>query len=116
VTLCIAAACQDHGKPRIVLCSDLRLQTTTDSAEIQDKLSFRIPNWAALIAGQPTRAEELLDTYRQFFKSNKPEKLKGSTIIDTFKKPAQSFQRKLLDEHTQRKLGMSYAEFLLRSA
>src|SRR6266436_4536037 len=53
MTICIAAICQEreHGKPRVVLCSDTRVSSNTfltDSALKIDVLGY---NWAALQSG-----------------------------------------------------------------
>jgi 20S proteasome alpha/beta subunit len=52
MTCCVAVACQDQGNPRIVLCSDSRLDFgvlgSTNSAIKLDVLGF---NWCAQMAG-----------------------------------------------------------------
>ena len=66
MTLCVAAACRDRGKPRIVLATDWRTESAVASADIQDKLYWMSDNIAVLIAGTVSRAVELRDTFKQF--------------------------------------------------
>ncbi len=66
MTLCVAAACKDNRRSRIVIATDWRAETPIASGDIQDKLYWIDNNIAVLIAGTVSRAIELRDTYRQF--------------------------------------------------
>ncbi len=109
VTLCIAAACQDRDKARIILCSDTKVEAGVAGAEIEDKLRCLVPGWPALLAGNLAKAEELVDFYTNYLN---PRRLTEKNIIMEFKKPAYLFKRHLANEYTQKTLGLSYDQFL----
>jgi 20S proteasome alpha/beta subunit len=114
MTLCIAAACQDRGKKRIVISSDWRIESSSFGAEIQDKLYWIGDEWAVLIAGGITRAIELVDTYAEHFRSLKEKKIKltDTTILDQVKKPPILQKYKIANEYVGALLGMTYRDFL----
>jgi len=66
MSLCIAAACQDRGKSRVVIATDWKASAGIAAAEIQDKLYWIGDYMPVLIAGTITRAIELKDTYKQY--------------------------------------------------
>jgi 20S proteasome alpha/beta subunit len=114
VTLCIAAACQDRGKIRIVVSTDWRVENSSFGAEIQDKLYWIGDDWAVLIAGRITRAIELVDTYAEYFRGlrEKNIKLTDTTLIDHVKKPPITQKYKIANEYVGALLGVSYKDFL----
>jgi 20S proteasome alpha/beta subunit len=122
MTLCVAAACEDRKKPRIVIATDWRAETSVASGDIQDKLYWIGDNIAVLVAGTVSRAIELRDTYKQYFsqrekrEAQKPESEKepvsASNLIDIFKNPLVIFKNKLANEYIGLKYGMTYKAFL----
>lgn len=122
MTLCVAAACQERGKPRIVLATDWRAETAIASGDTQDKLYWIGGNIAALIAGSVSRAVELLDTYKQFLQKREKEQkdksekdrdpIIASNLTDVFKAPLVIFKNKLANEYIGLKYGMTYKSFL----
>ena len=122
MTLCIAAACQERGKPRIVIATDWRAGTETAAADIQDKLYWIDNNIAVLIAGTVSRAIELKDTYKQFLlrrekqENDKPEPerepITSANLIDVFKAPLTVYKNKLINEYLGARFGMTYHAFL----
>ena len=122
MTLCVAAACEERGKPRIVIATDWRAETTVASGDIQDKLYWISGNIAVLVAGTVSRAVELRDTYKQFLarrerdESAKPdgekEPITAANLIDIFKAPLVIFKNKLANEYIGLKYGMTYRAFL----
>lgn len=113
MTLCIAAACQDHGKSRIVIATDWKVSIETATAEIQDKLCWIDDNTPVLIAGTISKAKELKDTFRNYFEYLKKENraLRASDLPDVMKRPIAVHKRKLANEHISLRLGLSYKEF-----
>lgn len=109
MTLCIAAACEEDKKQFIVMCSDTKVETAIASAEIEDKVRWLVPGWPALLAGNVTKCEELIDLYSNTLR---PKKLTEKNIISQFKGPAQLFKKQLADEYTHQTVGMSYQRFL----
>lgn len=114
MTLCIAAACQHRGKPRVVIATDWKVSTMSATAEIQDKLYWINDNIPVLIAGTISRAVELKDTYQNYFErlSKKKPPLKGSDLPDVMKRPLGIYKQKLANEHVSIRLGLTYREFL----
>lgn len=122
MTLCVAAACQDRGKSRIVIATDWRAEISIASADNQDKLYWINGNIPVLIAGTISRAVELRDTYKQFLeKREKDQQAKAekdqepitpSNLTDVFKIPLVIFKNKLANEYVGLKYGMTYKAFL----
>lgn len=111
MTLCIAAACQDNSRPRIVFCSDTKIGRGGASAEVGDKVSFLLDRWPALMAGTVSRAEELLSIYASYMRRRRLTEL---NVLDEFKRPAQIQKNKVIDEYIWGKLGISYNQLLRR--
>lgn len=114
MTLCVAVAGQDHGVSRIVVASDWRVETETSSSEVQNKFYWIDKNWPALIAGDPSRALELIATFRGLFKrfEEKHVAINSTNIYDLLKVPLRRFKAKLSDEYVSQKYGITYKEFL----
>lgn len=66
MTLCMAAACYEEGKPRIVLCTDWKSGSELGSSETADKLRWikKRPNWLALTSGTQSSIESLVRHFR----------------------------------------------------
>lgn len=116
MTLCIAAACQDRGKPRVIIATDWKASIQVATAEIQDKLYWINDNTPVLIAGTISRAVELKDTYRNYFgrlgKEKPNESIKASELPDVMKRPLGIYKQKLANEYVSLRLGLTYKEFL----
>lgn len=114
MTLCIAAACQDRGRPRIVISSDWRIENRSFGAEIQDKLYWMHDEWAVLIAGTVSSAVELVNTYGRYFTALEKKKieLSNTNISDYIKRPLTLQKNKIADAHVGKLLGITYKEFL----
>src|SRR5271170_6929563 len=66
LTLCIAAACRDGKKDRIVIGTDWRVSGAISAgADIQDKLLWVNDDILMLLSGEVTRARQLRDCYRE---------------------------------------------------
>jgi hypothetical protein len=109
MTLCIAAECEHEGAPAVVLCCDWRGETEVVTIEI-DKIRW-IGDWSVLLAGDVTRADELVGEYEREFATS-PFVGPVYDLIERFKKPAQRQKRKLIEEHVALSLGISYGDFL----
>lgn len=125
MTLCIAAACQEGERPRIVIGADQRIETYMAGADIQGKLYWidgeQEQDVAVLIAGSVSAAMRLGETYRQYFKKlrdlgrkeseeGKPER--DMSPIDTYSTPLTHYKQKLADAYIGREFGMSYKTFM----
>jgi 20S proteasome alpha/beta subunit len=116
VTLCIAALSNDwdlnvnHPPLRnIVCCFDKRVETTTAGSDTAYKFRKVSANWAALIAGTVSRAEELITIYT----TNLPTDVTPEpALLEILRQPPQILKRRLADEYVQNRLGVSYTDFL----
>ncbi len=117
MTLCVAAACQDHRKPRIVAATDWRAEGYVAGADIQDKFYWIGKDIAVLIAGNITRAVHLKDTFAEFLewraKANPPKSpITKQTLVDVFMLPPILFKSKIAAQYVGLKYGMTYKAFL----
>lgn len=115
MTLCIAAACQDRKRPRIVIASDWKAGIEIATAEIQEKLFWINSNVPVLVAGTVSRALELKQTYSEYFEflrnRKPPVELKRHNIFSLVKRPVAIFKHKLANEYVSLKLGLDYKTF-----
>src|ERR1039457_3027142 len=69
VTVCIAAICQDHGAPRILLCSDSRMSSGNyGSTDFIMKIHPLGRRWIAQASGRPS--SELIERVKEWFKAS----------------------------------------------
>ncbi len=118
MTLCVAAACQDRGRARVVIATDWQESADIATAEIQDKLYWITDDAPVLIAGTITRAIELKDTYKQYFHNLISQKQRGQIesfkpedLNDLMKVPITLFRRKLTEEYVSQKFALNYDMF-----
>jgi len=110
MTLCIAARCCDKVQEmNTICCFDTRIETATTGAETGFKFRKVAKDWAAMLAGNVGRAEELIRMYTNHLAD---KDLNQKVVIDELRIPAQEFKRKLIDEYIQSMVGLSYADFL----
>jgi len=70
MTVCIAAACQEDGEPRIVLCSDTRLdQGEWGSTDMTPKFDIIGRGWLVQYSNRPDSAKELITRVKEWFRS-----------------------------------------------
>lgn len=70
VTVCIAAACQEDGEPRIVLCSDTRLdEGEWGATDMTPKFDIIGRGWAAQWAERPDSSKELIQRIKEWFRA-----------------------------------------------
>ena len=114
MTLCVAAACREGRKSRIVIATDWRAENYIAGADIQDKLYWVGGNVAVLIASNVSRAVELRDTFSQLFERREKsgKQTNASNVIDVFKTPPIVYKKKLINEYVGLKFGISYKGFL----
>lgn len=116
VTLCIAAACTHNKQPRVVLCTDWKEETalgniSLGSSQNADKLYWVKKGWAALVAGNETRARELVRAYTKQMRRNRRVNEYGNAP-EELKKPPQAQKQKLIDEYLRRDFGIAFEWFL----
>jgi 20S proteasome alpha/beta subunit len=115
LTLCIAAACQDHKqRDRVVIGADwMATGEIAAGADIQDKLYWINDDIAMLVSGVVTRAVELRDAYRAELESMKArgEKLSYRNIRKFIKAGPRLLKRDIAEEVVTFATGLSYPEF-----
>ncbi len=114
MTLCIAAACQDKGRGRLVIATDWKVTIGSATAENQDKLFWATGCIPVMIAGNISRAIELKDSYRSYFAKlaeKKKLEIDPNHIVDVLRRPVAIQKQKLANEHISLKFGMTYKEF-----
>jgi 20S proteasome alpha/beta subunit len=114
--LSVAAACQDAGKPRIVIATDRKVGTAAAGSEAEDELYWINDNVPLLIAGTIHRAVDLRDTITdyldQYYQDNpEPGSVTEYQITNLLKRPVALFKRQLAEEHISLKFGLGYDEF-----
>jgi hypothetical protein len=111
MTLCVAVACQEKKKPRIVIGTDWEETGHVARAQIADKFYWLTRNVVALISGGISRAIELTNTYAQCFASCPVEDLNERDVSDIFKAPLIVHKQKLVNEYVGLKFGLDYERF-----
>jgi 20S proteasome alpha/beta subunit len=115
LTLCIAAACEDHkGRDRVVIGTDwMGTGEIAAGADIQDKLYWVNDDIAVLVSGTVTRAVELRDSYRLELAKmkDKSEKLSYRNIRRFMKAGPKSLKKDIADEVVTFATGLDYEEF-----
>jgi hypothetical protein len=110
MTLCMAAACQHNGEPRIVLCTDWQQQVEgIGGAENRNKMEWIKAGWPALIADVLCHADALIDEYSTHLAR---VTLHGSNVFTELKKPAHAYKRALAADYIKQLLGVDYDFFL----
>jgi hypothetical protein len=104
MTLCLAAACINEGTQMIVLASDMKIGTWAASAEIGFKMKWARVNWPALVAGEMSRATELVRTFNGHLNGID---LDSHNVFDAMKQAGSIFREKLADEITRKNLSVS---------
>lgn len=111
MTVCIAGICMDKGRPRFVLCSDQRIETEQSGGDVCLKMDHAGDGWAALIAGSPARARDLVAVCRNALGSR--THLMGSAeYVSEISACASKQKRTLVEAYVQSQLGVSYEYFL----
>lgn len=110
MTLCLAAECAHNNRHYVVVASDFESETSTSSAQIQDKLGTLIGGHPVLLAGTLNRAIELMGVFNSVFKRHPPKS--GQPLSDIIRIPIRIQKRRLAHEYVGARLGLTYPEFL----
>lgn len=115
VTLCIAAACKDGKKERIVIGTDWRIESEIAAgADIQDKLYWVNDDMPMLVSGNVTRGVELRDAYRVVLDAwqaqEPPKKVTYKNIRSFIKAGTRRFKQELANEVATFASGLSYED------
>ena len=109
MTLCIAAACIERQKPRIVTCIDWKASSGLGSVETFDKFQELGSGWIALMAGKASRARELTKYISAMLNS---QPITPVNVQDVVTLGAAAHSRNLKEEYCLMRLGMNYDKFL----
>jgi ATP-dependent protease HslVU (ClpYQ) peptidase subunit len=115
MTLCIAATCQDKGKPCIVVSSDWKAEIgDVASAEIQNKLYWMCGGRVCvLVAGTASSAHSLRATLKQHFKF---AGLTEANVGDRLKAAVLKHKDKLTHDYVHARHSKTYEYFLTHRA
>jgi 20S proteasome alpha/beta subunit len=115
MTLCIAAIAQDytehHFEASFVFCSDTRVETQTTGSDTEFKFHKVTNEWAAMVAGDVGRAQELLSMYSSYLTG---KLFDPNTVLDELRVPAQELKKKLSNEYIANTTGLSFDDFVTR--
>lgn len=111
VTLCIAASCQEEGKPRIVLCTDWKSGSSLGSSQTADKLRWikKRPNWLALTSGTVNCIESLIRHFRSSLENI--DDIREENAERIFESIARSHLFKRKSDCVEIELGVTYEYF-----
>lgn len=111
MTVCIAAVCQHDDEPRIVLCSDWKGEEGFGGSETTDKWRSLPKGWEVLLAGDVSRAEELIARYEDHLEQM-TDPATDNALFEEMKKPAHEHKARLVDDYIRQMFGISYTDFL----
>lgn len=110
MTLGIAAGCWNNPEePRIIACTDSRVQTDSAGADIAQKHDFISDKWQCLLAGDISKAEDLIATYRSVLESIE---LTADNVFDKINEASARYKEKLCNRMIEMRLGIPYQRFL----
>ena len=114
MTVAIAASCTIDNEPAVVLCFDRKVSTEKWSSETEFKIEGLAGGFVAIFAGNISQARELIATYRDHFRSNLIDMMHKEGIQDDLRAPLGKRKRMMVEALVQRRLGLTYEEFLDR--
>src|SRR5438309_827952 len=111
MTLCIAAVCREEiGRaPRIVISADKRSEVAWAGGNVAFKFSWGSVELAALIAGDESKARDLLITCCEILGA---ESLTMFNIEQKINQAAAAHKAKLVDRHVRSRAAISFERFL----
>lgn len=116
MTLCIAAVCcEDESRnPRLVFCADKRAEVGWAGGEVGWKIKIGGINLFALVAGEISKAEDLLATSRDLTLGFRPSVT--DNLFDKFNQISSAHKKKLCERYVEQRLGMDFERFLTKGA
>lgn len=112
MTLCIAAGCMDSPlEPRIVACTDSRVETDSAGAHIALKHDYISDRWQCLLAGDISKAEDLITTLRAVLD---PVELTAENVFDKINEASAKHKEKMCKRMIEKRLGISFQRFLVK--
>jgi 20S proteasome alpha/beta subunit len=106
-TICIAGVCQHKNEPRVILCSDKRVESDFSGTDTVSKFRHIGDGWWAAMSGGTGSAQLLSDLYR-FTLGEKTAKLTVSQVEAKLLRCAQIRKRQLANELSYSRFGISY--------
>jgi hypothetical protein len=112
MTLCMVAACYvlETETYRIVFGADSRAETAWAGGNVAFKFTYLTDDWAALLAGEFSKAQDFLATCREVMEDYEP--LTRDNIIDTFNNVSCAHKEKLCRRYVRQQLGIDFDRFL----
>lgn len=111
MTLCIGALAHDHPviNPCVVLCFDYKVSNEVIGSESEYKLRVLSHQLIALFAGSPGRAHELALLFKDYLSRTNLTLVGAASQL---REPLTTFKRRMADSYVQRRLAVSYQDFL----
>jgi 20S proteasome alpha/beta subunit len=111
-TVCIAAICENHGIPLVVLCSDTQIEIDwLAKGRVRDKTSCIRPDCSVMFSGSLTKASELTGRYMEYV--NSPEFSPNAFALeDALRKPLRTQQRIEIEDFVSAQRGMTFEKYL----
>jgi hypothetical protein len=109
----MAAICYDHDtkQSRIAFGFDSHAEVAWAGGNVAFKFAWATKKWPALIAGDTSKAEDLLSTCREVFEED-DEELNRNNIFDKFNNVSCVYKEKLCRRYVRQQLGIDYERFL----
>jgi len=110
----MVAICDEGPERRIVFCADRRAEVGWAGGEVAWKIKVGGANLFALIAGETSKAEDLLSTSRDLTLGFRPSVT--DNLFDKFNEISSAHKKKLCERFVQKRLGITFERFLANGA
>ena len=112
MTLFIAATCRKSPGHRIVMCADKRSEVDWAGGNVGWKIGFASDNWPVLLAGDESKAVDLINTCREMFKDESV--ITYDNVFDKLNEASSAHKQKLCDRYVRQGWGISFERFLTK--
>lgn len=113
MTLCLAAVCWDEEEDRqkIVFGADRRAEVAWAGGDVAFKLERITDTWRALIAGEISKAHDLITTCTSILDEGLDD-ITSNNIFDKFNEASSKHKEKLCRRFVRQRLGIDFDRFL----
>ncbi|OYX47174.1 MAG: hypothetical protein B7Y90_13460 [Alphaproteobacteria bacterium 32-64-14] len=116
VTICIAAGCRDHGKPKIVLCADTKGSSALGTTNVMQKVLPLTTRWMLGVAGDDDEINAFFRVARLGFlealDQEPPIEIDDYNAEILFRRALATRSKDKKDSLVQMQVAMSYDELL----
>jgi hypothetical protein len=113
MTLCMAAICWDvENDTEMIICgSDKRAEVSWAGGNVALKFAWAKPGWAALFAGEVSKAQDFLSTCRSVLDYESGDPLTRDDLFDKFNQASIAHKEKLCRRFIPQQLGIDFDRF-----